>query len=158
MLDLGARLRLGSLDLALHSVQQAAFSVQLVGAAARCNLPDDLASFVLGPFLHPVIASIGMHRLLFAMQQPVDLSHVRHVGRCAYHAMHQTGCRACRPCSSSNWEHGSAWRRRWCPGAATPDSGSLLQDFPKTPAHFCVFSRRGHLSAAMPWRVCRKFV
>lgn len=68
MLDLGACLRLGSLDLALHSVQQAAFSVLLVGAAARRNLSDDLASFVLGPPLHPGVASIGMHRLVFAMQ------------------------------------------------------------------------------------------
>ena len=52
VLDLRPYLRLGFFDLALGFVQIAALAQFLVGAASGGNLPDDLATFMLGAFLH----------------------------------------------------------------------------------------------------------
>ena len=46
MLNLGANLSLGFLDLAYRFVQRAAFAMFFVGAAVGHNLPDDLASLM----------------------------------------------------------------------------------------------------------------
>ena len=47
MLNLGANLGHGFLDLAHRFVQRAAFTVFFVGTAPGCNLPDDVASCIL---------------------------------------------------------------------------------------------------------------
>ena len=82
-------LRLGFFDLALDFVQDAALAQFLVGAAPGGNLPDDLATFMLGAFLHSGITGIGTDHVFVAVQQLIDLRDIGHIGRRAHHAMHQ---------------------------------------------------------------------
>lgn len=64
MLNLGANLGLGFLDLAHRFVQRAAFTVFFVGTAPGCNLPDDVASRMLFALLDTGIACIGADHVL----------------------------------------------------------------------------------------------
>lgn len=64
MLDFGANLSFGSLDLAYRFVQHAAFAMLLVGAAPGCNLPDDLVSRMLFALFDIGIARISADHVL----------------------------------------------------------------------------------------------
>ena len=89
MLDLRPDLRLGFFDFAFGLVQDAALAQFLVSAAPGGNLPDDLATLMLGAFLHAGITGIGTDHVFVAVQQLIDLRDIGHIGRCAHHAMHQ---------------------------------------------------------------------
>ena len=89
MLNLGANLNLGFLDLAYRFVQRAAFAVFFVGAAAGRNLPDDLASRMFFALLDAGITHISANHVLTTVQPFADLGYVRDVGRRDHHAVHQ---------------------------------------------------------------------
>ncbi len=88
MLNLGANLSLGFLDLAYHFVQYAAFALFFVGAAPCCNLPDDLASHMFFAPLDTGIARISADLVFLTMQQSGDLRDVCNIGRSDHHAVH----------------------------------------------------------------------
>src|SRR3989344_680364 len=90
MLDLGAHLSLGLFNLALGFVQHAALIEFFVGAAACRHLPDNFTSFMLGPLFDTGVACIGADHVFVAMQQFVHLGDIRHIGRRAHYAVHQT--------------------------------------------------------------------
>ncbi|GBH21435.1 Translation elongation factor EF-G [Pseudomonas syringae pv. actinidiae] len=89
MLDLGANLGLGLLDFADRLVQNTAFSVLFVSAAAGGNLPNDLAPSVFFALLDPGVTCVGADYVFLAVQQFGNLRDVCHIGRCYYHAVHQ---------------------------------------------------------------------
>jgi len=88
VLDLGANLRLGLLDLALGFVQHAAFIEFLVGAAAGSDLPDHLPAFMFWAFLYAGVTRVGTDHVFLAVQQLVDLGNVCNIGSRADHAVH----------------------------------------------------------------------
>lgn len=137
-------LSLAFLDLAFRLIQDTVLAMFLVGAAPSRDLPDNLATFMFRELFDAGIPGIGEHHVLAAVQQLVELGDIRDIRRrvppsCApsrnprrrqYALSPQSsvGCpswsdafpgRAGRLCSWSNWAHGSAWHRRWCPGATT---------------------------------------
>jgi hypothetical protein len=61
-------LRLGFFDLSLGFVQDAALTQFLVGATPGGNLPDDLATFMLGAFLHSGITGISADYVFVVVQ------------------------------------------------------------------------------------------
>jgi hypothetical protein len=69
MLDLGPRLSLAVLNLALGLLQRIALIQLGVGAAARFDLPDHLAVFMLFTLLDTGVSSVCIHRIFFAVQQ-----------------------------------------------------------------------------------------
>lgn len=77
MIDFGANLSAGSLDLAYRFRQHAAFAMLLVGAARGCNLPDDLASCMLFAFFDAGIACVSADHVLSTVWQFVNMGHVR---------------------------------------------------------------------------------
>ena len=88
MLDLGAYLGLGFLDLALGFVQHAALTLLPVRTAAGRYLPDHLPAFMFRALLYAGVTRVGPNPVFLAVQQLVDLSDIRYVGRRAYHAVH----------------------------------------------------------------------
>jgi hypothetical protein len=58
MLNLGPCLSFAVLDLALGFVQQAAFIQLGIGAAARCDLPDHLTTFMLFTLLDTGVCGV----------------------------------------------------------------------------------------------------
>src|SRR5437868_5727292 len=59
VLNFRSRLRLDLLDLADDFVQKTTLAVFLIGASARSDLPDDLASLMLFSLFDTGVASIG---------------------------------------------------------------------------------------------------
>ena len=75
VLDLHPYLRLGFFDLAPGFVQDAALAQFLVGATPGGNFPDDLATFMLGAFLHS-----GISHQLVLFQQATEVEDRGFVG------------------------------------------------------------------------------
>jgi len=71
----------------LRTTNQTLFSVLFVAAGARRNRPDHLAILMLRALVHAGVTGITRHVRLLAMQQLIDLRHVRHIGRRAHQAM-----------------------------------------------------------------------
>jgi len=139
--DLGTDLGLGFLDHAQRF--GTALAVFLVGAAPSQDLPDDGTTFMFRTFFEPGIPGVNTRYVFFTLEQSVDLNDVRNIGRRDHQLFTRPdsslapmwafaprkywlpflfgafpGC-AYRPCFWSNSARGSAWHRRWCPGAAT---------------------------------------
>lgn len=67
MLDLGAHLGLGLLDLALGFVQIAALTQLLVRTAAGGDLSDDLSAFMFRAFIHAGVTRVGADHVFLAV-------------------------------------------------------------------------------------------
>lgn len=80
-------LRFGFFDLSLGIVKGAALAPLLVGAAPCRDVPDDLATIMLGTLLIAGIAGIGTDRFFVAVQQFIDLSDIGHIGCRAHRDM-----------------------------------------------------------------------
>src|SRR3546814_6403923 len=89
MLNLGPDLSFRVFDFAAHATDQALFCMLLIAAGARCDRPDHLAMLMLRTLLHAGVNGIARAVSFLAMQQLIDLSHVRHIRRRAHHAMDQ---------------------------------------------------------------------
>jgi len=88
MLNLGPYLRFRILDLAAHPPDQTFFSVLFIIAAwTRGNRPDHLAILMLGSLVHAGVTCVAADISFLAVQQLIDLRHVRHIGRRAHQAM-----------------------------------------------------------------------
>lgn len=91
MLNLGPDLGFRVFDFAAHATDQALFCMLLIAAGSRCDRPDHLAMLMLRTLLHAGVTGIARDVSFLAMQQLIDLSHVRHIRRRTHYAMHQTG-------------------------------------------------------------------
>lgn len=61
----------------------------LAQARAQRNMPLHIAPLVLFALAHTLIARITQDQFFLTVQQPIDLRHIRHVGRRTHHRMHQ---------------------------------------------------------------------
>ena len=89
--NFGPYLRFRIFNLAPHTTNQTLFSVLFIAAWPGGNRPDHPTILMLGTLVHAGVTGIARDVSFLAMQQLIDLSHVRHIRRRTHYAMHQTG-------------------------------------------------------------------
>ena len=91
MLDFGPCLSFAVLHLALGLVEHVAFIEPGVRAAPRCDLPDDLTTFMLFTLLDTGVSSVCTNRAFVAAQQLDDLRDISHIGSSIINVMNKAG-------------------------------------------------------------------
>lgn len=91
MFNLGPYLRFRVLDLASPATDQTFFTCFFTAAGPGGYRPDYLTVLMLWAFVQSGATRIPAHLSFLAVQERIDLCHVRYIRRGAHQAMHQAG-------------------------------------------------------------------